>query len=98
MVNIKTQKEKITFTINEETYYADEGMTWEEWVNSEYNTLGLKITAKGYIDPWGGSGIPAPLPFGSYVTTNDVLVKGRNYTFDGINPVYYDTGGGIVIE
>ena len=98
MVNIKTQKEKITFTINEETYYADEGMTWEEWVNSEYNTLGLKITAKGYIDPWGGSGIPARLPFGSYVTTNDVLVKGRNYTFDGINPVYYDTGGGIVIE
>lgn len=28
----------ITFTINGITYQAINGMTWEEWTNSEYNT------------------------------------------------------------
>ena len=28
----------ITFTIDGTKYQAEEGMTWEEWVNSEYNT------------------------------------------------------------
>lgn len=27
----------ITFTIDGTTYQAIDGMTWEEWVNSEYN-------------------------------------------------------------
>lgn len=30
----------ISFTIGGITYYAEDGMTWEEWVNSEYNTDG----------------------------------------------------------
>ena len=30
----------ITFKIIEIEYQAEEGMTWEEWVNSEYNTDG----------------------------------------------------------
>lgn len=29
---------KISFTIGGTTYYADPNMTWEEWVNSSYNT------------------------------------------------------------
>ncbi len=33
----------ITFTIDEVEYQAYNGMTWEEYVNSEYNTLGLEI-------------------------------------------------------
>ena len=33
----------ITFTIDGMTLYAENGMTWEEFVNSEYNTLGLEI-------------------------------------------------------
>lgn len=33
-----TSKNLITFTINEFEYQAEEEMTWEEWVNSEYNT------------------------------------------------------------
>lgn len=36
---------EISFTINGETYYAEEGMTWVDWVEkSEYNTLGLLVT------------------------------------------------------
>ena len=45
----------ITFTITGVEYQAEEGMTWEEWVESEYNTLGL-INYE-YIDPETGEGL-----------------------------------------
>lgn len=34
----------ITFTIAGTTYQAINGMTWGEWVNSEYNTGGFSIS------------------------------------------------------
>ena len=34
------------FTLGSNTYQAEEGMTWRQWVNSEYNTIGMKITTK----------------------------------------------------
>ena len=34
----------ISFTIADIVYQAEEGMTWEEWVNSSYNTSGFIIT------------------------------------------------------
>lgn len=36
-------KRVITFTIEGTTYYAEDGMTWGEWVESEYNTGGFYI-------------------------------------------------------
>lgn len=55
---------QITFTINSVQYQAEEGMTWEQWVNSEYNSnyqiYNNKICLIGYIYP---------------VTLNDVNVK-----------------------
>lgn len=36
-------KKKINFTIDGTSYEADEGMTWEQWVNSTYNTGGFVI-------------------------------------------------------
>jgi hypothetical protein len=33
----------ITFTIDGTEYQAEEGMTWEEWVNSEYNVINASI-------------------------------------------------------
>lgn len=38
-------KKKINFTIDGKSYEADEGMTWEQWVNSTYNTDGFFIRA-----------------------------------------------------
>lgn len=32
---------EITFTVDGTTYQADEGMTWAEWCESEYNTVGM---------------------------------------------------------
>ena len=34
---------EINFTIDGTTYYATEGMTWEEWSNSQYNTSNGQI-------------------------------------------------------
>ena len=34
----------ISFTIAGTSYQAEEGMTWEQWVNSSYNTDGYIIT------------------------------------------------------
>jgi hypothetical protein len=31
----------ITFTVNGIEYQSEEGMTWKEWCNSEYNTAGF---------------------------------------------------------
>lgn len=33
----------ISFTIDGTSYQAEEGMTWEEWIISKYNTSGFKI-------------------------------------------------------
>lgn len=38
----------ISFTIDGTTYQAMNGMTWGEWVNSEYNTGGFS-TKKSFV-------------------------------------------------
>ena len=38
-----TKQSEINFNINSTTYTAIENMTWGEWIDSEYNTLGLTI-------------------------------------------------------
>lgn len=35
----------ISFTIAGTTYQAEEGMTWQQWVASSYNTGGFYVTA-----------------------------------------------------
>ena len=40
----------ITFIINNLEYQAEEGMTWEEWVNSGYNTCDAYILSNGKIN------------------------------------------------
>lgn len=44
----------ITFDFGDTEYKAEEGMTWEEWVNSKYNTGGWKIN-NNYILAKGGT-------------------------------------------
>ncbi len=44
--------ETISFSIDNKTYYANNGMTWEEWINSEYNTIKtIKISGSKIIIP-----------------------------------------------
>ena len=37
----------ISFTIDETTYYAEEGMSWEQWVESDYNTDSFSCSSGG---------------------------------------------------
>lgn len=41
----------VSFTINGVTYAAEEGMTWAEWLASEYNVDGYHIDDSGTISP-----------------------------------------------
>ena len=42
--------EKIAFTIDGVAYTAEAGWTWGDWVNSEYNTLGLVLRGDNVMD------------------------------------------------
>jgi hypothetical protein len=43
----------ITFTINGTEYRAEKGMTWGEWVNSEYNTSGYFVNGTFVVTAMG---------------------------------------------
>ena len=40
----------ITFTINSKPYQAEEGMTWQQWVDSEYNVVEDPYTGQNSIN------------------------------------------------
>ena len=42
-----TEPEIFTFTLASRTYQAEEGMTWEQWVNSSYNTGNYYLKEEG---------------------------------------------------
>lgn len=85
MVNIRGRPPPIAiieFMIQGTTYEAEEGMTWGEWVESEYNTINayaqygqVFLTA---IMRVGGEGE-------TYVSTTSIIIE---------NGTYYPRSGG----
>ena len=79
----------ITFTIyrgNTYTYQAEEGMTWEEWVNSSYNIDGYTIGSSTYdnnhiYDKETGQEAVCEADY-TEVTATDVIVA--NYAYETI--------------
>lgn len=43
----------VEFSIDSEKYDFEEGMTWNDWVNSAFNTIGLRSTNWGVTDSSG---------------------------------------------
>jgi hypothetical protein len=70
----------ITFTIDGTKYQAEEGMTWEQWVNSEYNTI-PDISIQGAT-----IFLPDGYIFG--VVLSDIITNNDYYT------AHIDSGGG----
>lgn len=70
-----TEPELITFSIAGITYQAEKGMTWGEWIDSEYNTGGFIIGNYNYVQR-GSSyvGIDYTLTYG-----NDVIIANQIY-------------------
>ena len=64
----------ITFTIDGTTYQAIKGMTWGEWVNSEYNTGGFyaELDKKIYVYNSGNTYI-------SGVQATDIIIANSTY-------------------
>jgi hypothetical protein len=71
----------ILFTINSTTYQAEEGMTWGEWVESDYNTGGF------YLSAYDANNILST--YGTYIKFNnndvirsDIIIENQAYLYD----------------
>ena len=67
----------ITFKIGSKTYCADSGMTWREWVASDYNTAGLTDPGWGWI--YDKNRDMTLVYDYSPVGREEVIVSGREY-------------------
>jgi hypothetical protein len=65
----------ISFKIGTTTYQAESGMTWFEWVNSEYNTAGATISGN-YIY------IGSKSVTGNNVAIYNNIIGGASYTLE----------------
>lgn len=75
----------ITFTIAETNYYAEEGMTWGEWVDSDYNTDVFTIQDDHIYSPTETS---KTVRYGdtNYVTTDEVITEDYEYRLEYMLP------------
>ena len=69
----------ITFTIDGVQFQAEEGMTWEEWVNSEYNT-GYSILS-GLVLSYSGARVQKD---NIDVLVTDILINNMSYNTVGV--------------
>ena len=77
MMEKKVGSNLITFIVNGTEYQAEEGMTWGEWVDSEYN-----VNRDFEIDPFDNS-----IAHGSryvsndedYIFASDIIQEGYDY-------------------
>jgi hypothetical protein len=63
----------ITFTIDGSEYQAEEGMTWADWVNSEYNTDGY------YIGDYDNIYSKDNLFVLEFIHSSDIILDGKMY-------------------
>lgn len=89
VTTIATKRELITFTMGIQ-YTAEKGMTWREWVESEYNTAGLLITKYDLVayDYEFGEDLGIPEIGNVTVYADDVIDETLDY-YDGYGYVLY---------
>ncbi len=75
----------IEFTIAGTTYYAEEGMTWGEWVSTSYNTGGFYIQANTLCADVSGRNNVVKLN-GTRQSDNTEIVNGAVYTLGSNSP------------
>lgn len=62
------------------TLYAEEGMTWGEWVNSSYNTIGAYMADLDYLAiDVNGVDYHSVLGNGGTLASNDVIIEDLEY-------------------
>ena len=76
---VEPEANLITFTIKNTEYQAEAGMTWGEWIDSEYNTSDMLVyEAPDQIS--NGNGYYVAASDGTHVKTNEVIVANASYT------------------
>ena len=72
----------INFSINTVSYQAEDGMTWEEWVNSSYNTDGYTIgNAMGFTAVQKGNNYIT----GSSSPSTTLIESDKKYTTNSLS-------------
>lgn len=66
----------ITFTINSTTYQATEGMTWGEWVESDFNADGYEVSVAGIQST---DGMYVATEVSVFVGSNDEIIANETY-------------------
>lgn len=73
----------INFTIDGESYQAESGMTWAQWVASSYNTGGYYVNLYGNIavgeGGGGGANVTTDSAYNNAVTSADVITATTYY-------------------
>ena len=69
---------KISFKIQSTDYQAEQGMTWEQWVNSSYNTGGFHVESSGVFSGMFQVG-NSP---GNPVSKTNVITENKNYSLE----------------
>ena len=78
--NIQLDVIMISFTLNGTSYQAESGMTWFEWVNSEYNTAGCTNSGPNVIhNGWLVSLSSVARGSANYVKITDNIIGGGVY-------------------
>lgn len=74
----------------EDTFNCDPGMTWGEWIESDYNTYGWVIDSVGFVRPSMYSDYGIFAPFGAagftFVGSGDKIIIGGTYYLE--NEIY----------
>ena len=71
----------ISFTIDGTQYQADEGMTWEEWCNSDYNVNNYEYDEWGVYYNVGASYLMLFYSRGGIVGVSDIIIATHAYIF-----------------
>lgn len=71
----------ISFTIDETSYQAEEGMTWEEWCDSDYNTINAKVNTNGKICDENYMNYLTTESDSTEVLSSDTIINGASYVF-----------------
>lgn len=78
----------IEFTINGTPYQAEEGMTWGEWVNSDYNTSNFISNGSDILTEDSAYYVSDSITFGAFV---NMEIEARQYILE---PVDSGSSGG----
>ena len=91
----------IEFFINSNKYYTEEGMTWGEWVKSDYNTSTFGICEEennfNIIFSSLPNGYKIQDEFGNSMSSNDLIIEDYNYIHWSMPDIPDSCGSGVVI-